>query len=756
MNGATDGGGSGTTMAVTLTNPVANGSALHICVGWDDSVTGPPVLSDSQGNTYGAPIQTVRDVHNSEFYAHWLLGNVVGGASFTITATFAVSTPSKAIVAKELANVVGTVDSAAGQYQGTPGTGVGAVSSGTATPAHSPALLSAFCINGTDGTATSVPGPFTSDGAFWTNSVASSLRLTSANPIAATFTAAANVAHVTLMVLADESPGVAYVRTSGPGLLEPFNPNQFRATQFGFNSAGPPFRMAAQLGGVLSVSADLGAITPLAAALSGLSSLSADLFTLRSRGGKAYVAVPGPGISPSARDQFNPLHQRLSTNPPFQTFVAAAALAGNTTVSAELTAPIALRAALGGASALSADLSGSQQLSAALTGNTSLVAGLTNGPLFAASLGTNDVLSAGLTLAAALSANLAGVTTLSGTFGAGQVFVANLAGACGLSADLTTDTQFAITFTGDTVFAGDLTNGAQFSAAFAGNSSLSVELASKPGFSAAFTGNTTLTASLSNAATVLSGSLTGNPKLIAQLSAASRMATTLGAQNALSADLETHPSSFGVAFGSVYSLTATLVSTNNLLATMRTRSSLSGDLMTLLQPPGEFADIRWVLAPRGWREPFGEFFQRPGEVLWYGIDWEDWLANRWEPNSAADLGLSIRPSLPNGYEFICTAAGDTGAFEPTWPNFQGAVVVDGSAVWTALPVSIASLEDGIDSTDASAQQAIGLDSNQVADNRSYLRVDTTQATAGVNYDVLITVDTTGGQQKIAKIRIKVR
>jgi hypothetical protein len=66
--------------------------------------------------------------------------------------------------------------------------------------------------------------------------------------------------------------------------------------------------------------------------------------------------------------------------------------------------------------------------------------------------------------------------------------------------------------------------------------------------------------------------------------------------------------------------------------------------------------------------------------------WED----AWTATTAISLNKYIKPTVANtnGYFYICTAAGTTGATEPTWPTTIGATVTDGSAIWTTVNTSI--------------------------------------------------------------------
>lgn len=57
-------------------------------------------------------------------------------------------------------------------------------------------------------------------------------------------------------------------------------------------------------------------------------------------------------------------------------------------------------------------------------------------------------------------------------------------------------------------------------------------------------------------------------------------------------------------------------------------------------------------------------------------------ATAWAATTVTTLGTIRRPTVRNGYTYICTTAGTTGGSQPTWSTVLGNTTADGSVVWT--------------------------------------------------------------------------
>lgn len=53
----------------------------------------------------------------------------------------------------------------------------------------------------------------------------------------------------------------------------------------------------------------------------------------------------------------------------------------------------------------------------------------------------------------------------------------------------------------------------------------------------------------------------------------------------------------------------------------------------------------------------------------------------WAATTAYLVNDCVRPTIPNGFGYRCTVAGNSAATEPTWPTVAGQTVVDGGVTW---------------------------------------------------------------------------
>ncbi len=60
----------------------------------------------------------------------------------------------------------------------------------------------------------------------------------------------------------------------------------------------------------------------------------------------------------------------------------------------------------------------------------------------------------------------------------------------------------------------------------------------------------------------------------------------------------------------------------------------------------------------------------------------------WQPLTAYALSDARRPTAANGFRYVVTVAGNSGAAEPAWPTAVGATVVDGTVTWQCTSYAV--------------------------------------------------------------------
>jgi hypothetical protein len=195
-------------LALAFTSNVTAANAIHAIGTAADSST--QTCADSLNGTYGASLNALDDATNLQRMDHWKFNNSLGGAN-TVTLSLSSASTSTGIWIKEISGVTTTAfDKSAGQLQTAPTTAADALTSGaTATLSAQPALVSGLSV--ITGAASGIPAVgtgFTDGGAGWAGISAArseNERVTGTTGVAATFTAASNVAHLTVVAVFTEA-----------------------------------------------------------------------------------------------------------------------------------------------------------------------------------------------------------------------------------------------------------------------------------------------------------------------------------------------------------------------------------------------------------------------------------------------------------------------------------------------------------------------------------------------------------------------
>jgi hypothetical protein len=58
----------------------------------------------------------------------------------------------------------------------------------------------------------------------------------------------------------------------------------------------------------------------------------------------------------------------------------------------------------------------------------------------------------------------------------------------------------------------------------------------------------------------------------------------------------------------------------------------------------------------------------------------------WRASTAYAINDQVRPTVDNGYYYVATSAGTSGATEPTW--LPSGTVTDGTVTWVPIPMTV--------------------------------------------------------------------
>lgn len=160
-------------------------------------------ITDTLGNSYAA-VQTAQSTAgpgNQKFYVYAAY-NVLGGAN-TVTITYGATTSIRPILILEVGGTAATpLDGSNKNDQTAPGTGAGAVVTGTASNTAQPALALGFSIPIFVNSPPTAVGPYTSQGNFWSQGTCESLVLSGTGSQQATFTATSgSTEHLSLLII---------------------------------------------------------------------------------------------------------------------------------------------------------------------------------------------------------------------------------------------------------------------------------------------------------------------------------------------------------------------------------------------------------------------------------------------------------------------------------------------------------------------------------------------------------------------------
>lgn len=144
--------------------------------------------------------------------------------------------------------------------------------------------------------------------------------------------------------------------------------------------------------------------------------------------------------------------------------------------------------------------------------------------------------------------------------------------------------------------------------------------------------------------------------------------------------------------------------------------------------------------------------KRVGEVVTYSVDFARALEAVWLPGYEYSAGQYVRPSIPNGFEYLCSDAGQTNYREPNWPRVIDDTVIDGSVIWECKDFSD-NASDSISGQNITADTGITVDSSSI--NGTRVEVKLSGGDAGSVYDVEVQAVTAAGDSYEEVLRITV-
>lgn len=146
------------------------------------------------------------------------------------------------------------------------------------------------------------------------------------------------------------------------------------------------------------------------------------------------------------------------------------------------------------------------------------------------------------------------------------------------------------------------------------------------------------------------------------------------------------------------------------------------------------------------------------EVKLRGFDFTAFLQNLWTRATVYVLDEVVRPPRANGYQYRATTGGQSGASAPNFRATDGALVADGTVVWTAEPIDNASLRATIAGSVWTADDSGVTFSGEAIDSaggRQRTSANIHGGTAGATYTVINTVTMDDGTVEEMGIALEV-
>ena len=147
------------------------------------------------------------------------------------------------------------------------------------------------------------------------------------------------------------------------------------------------------------------------------------------------------------------------------------------------------------------------------------------------------------------------------------------------------------------------------------------------------------------------------------------------------------------------------------------------------------------------------------EVLKIEFEYARALETKWRSGTGYSVGAYVRPSVPNGFEYECTNAGQSSVREPSWPTTVAAspaasssIVTDGSVEWTCRDFGT-NATDTISSVSITAET--GLTISGITNGSTTTQFNVSAGSRGNSYVVSVEATSSASEVIEDKIRITV-
>ena len=145
--------------------------------------------------------------------------------------------------------------------------------------------------------------------------------------------------------------------------------------------------------------------------------------------------------------------------------------------------------------------------------------------------------------------------------------------------------------------------------------------------------------------------------------------------------------------------------------------------------------------------------KRPNEVIKVTFDFTRALEVTWRAGTEYSIGQYVRPTSPNGVEYECTAAGQSGKREPLWVGVSSTVSDGiGELVWTGRSFGD-NATDTIQSRTVTASSGLTVANDQIAGET--VEADISGGGDGSCYEVVCQIVTVNGETLELEEKVKV-